>query len=222
MKDVLEYTEEELRNLTKSELEELYEIATQQESLFNTRQLVEKVLINSLYGSLANNYFPLFNEAMAAGITGNGRYFIQKLAIYIEKRLQGLIPNEKEYIIYGDTDSVYYHIEPFMDKYKEANPGLGINEYVDWADKFEDKVLQPVIKQAILDFATELNAYNPDAIGAEREIIADTAVFTAKKKYYARVRDSEGTRYPADDPYIKVMGLEIAKSSTPLCSKKLL
>ena len=117
---------------------------------------------------------------------------------------------------------VYYTIEPFMELYTTKNPGLPIDDYVNWADDFEKKVIQPIIQKTIDDFAFELNAYNKEAIGAEREIISDAAVFAAKKKYYARVRDSEGTRYPSDSPYIKVMGLEIIKSSTPpWCQKKL-
>lgn len=47
MKDVLEYTEAELRSLPKSELEMLLEEAENKESLYNTTQLVEKTLINS-------------------------------------------------------------------------------------------------------------------------------------------------------------------------------
>jgi hypothetical protein len=220
MKDPLEYSEEELNQLSDDELELLVSMCGTKESLFNTRQLVEKVTINSLYGALANKWFPLFNEEMAAAITGNGRFFIQKLANYIEETLQKMLPQEKPYIVYGDTDSCYFQIEPFMNLYQEKNPNLSINEYVEWADQFEKKVIQPVIQQTIDDFATELNAYNRDKIGVEREIIADSAVFTAKKKYYARVRDSEGTRYPEDSPYIKVMGLEIIKSSTPKWSQK--
>lgn len=157
---------------------------------------------------------------MAAAITGNGRYFIQKLSNYIEEKLQSLLKSSKPYIIYGDTDSCYYHIEPFMEKYIQQNPDLTISEYVDWADNFEKKVIQPIIERCILDFATELNAYNKESIGAEREIISDVAVFSAKKKYFARVRDSEGTRYSESDPKIKKMGLEVIKSSTPLWSIK--
>ncbi len=117
-------------------------------------------------------------------------------------------------------NSIYFHIEPFMQKYQEKNPSLSINEYVDWADAFEKKVIKPIVNTCIEDFAIELNAYNKEMIGADREIIADVAVFCAKKKYYARVRDNEGTRYPENDPKIKIMGLEIIKSGTPVWSKK--
>lgn len=106
LKDPLDYTEEELNALTKEQLTELAEVATSRESLFNTAQLAQKLMINSLYGALANKHFPLFNDQMAAAITGNGRYFIQKLANYIEKTLQNMLKWEKSYILYGDTDSV--------------------------------------------------------------------------------------------------------------------
>lgn len=119
-------------------------------------------------------------------------------------------------------NSVYYQIEPFMDKYQASNPNESLTHYVKWADSFEQKVIQPVISATIDELAHKLNAMNKDAIGAEREVIADAGVFVAKKKYYARVRDNEGTLYPEDKPKIKVMGLETIKSSTPIWAKKYL
>jgi hypothetical protein len=221
-KDVLEYTEDELNNLSTEDLSLLLKEAENKESLYNTKQSVEKVLINSLYGALGNKHFPLFNEHMAAAITGNGRFFIRLLANNIEATLQDMYKFEKPYIVAGDTDSVYFTIEPFVQRHMEMNPGLSINEYVDWADAFEKKIIQPIIKSTIEEFSNKLNAYNKEKIGAEREVIADSGVFAAKKKYYLRVRDSEGTRYPENDPKIKVMGLEIIKSSTPKWSQKYL
>lgn len=55
---------------------------------------------------------------------------------------------------------------------------------------------------------------------ADQFLVHNCTIFSAKKKYIARVRDSEGTRYPENDPYMKVMGMEIAKSSTPVWAKK--
>jgi DNA polymerase I len=105
-KPVLDYTEEELRALSTQELNTLLHEAESLESRWNTSQLVSKTLINSLYGAMANKWFPLFNEDMAAAITGNGRYFIRKLSNNIEEALQRLLPQEKQYILYNDTDSV--------------------------------------------------------------------------------------------------------------------
>lgn len=48
MKDVLEYTEDELKGMSNEDLLSLLHEAEEKESLFNTSQLVQKTLINSL------------------------------------------------------------------------------------------------------------------------------------------------------------------------------
>jgi hypothetical protein len=48
MKDVLEYTEEELNTLSTDELETLLSFAEDGESLWNTQQMTEKILMNAL------------------------------------------------------------------------------------------------------------------------------------------------------------------------------
>lgn len=222
MKDILEYTKEELEQLSTEELQNLLKETELQVNLYNTKQLVEKTLMNSLYGALANKYFPLFNEDMAAAITGNGRYFIRKLSKYLEEALQSMIPSENEYVIYNDTDSVYIQVHEFVNRYIQKNNPKDLNEIVDWVDKFVEKAIDVIIQKTINDFCDELNAYNREVIGAKREVIADAGVFSAKKKYFLRVYDDEGTRYPIDLPYYKIQGLEVIKSSTPTWCKKYL
>ena len=58
-----------------------------------------------------------------------------------------------------------------------------------------------------------MNAKEPEVISMEREVIADKAVWTAKKRYMMRVYDSEGGRYAP--PKQKIMGIETTRSSTP-------
>ena len=50
-------------------------------------------------------------------------------------------------------------------------------------------------------------------IDFKREVIADKGVFVAKKRYALNVLDDEGLRLK--EPKLKVMGLEIVRSSTP-------
>lgn len=174
-----------------------------------------KILINSLYGALANKHFLLANPDMAAAITSSGRFFIRFTADRVENDLQKLIKSDKPYTIGGDTDSFYASIAPivkhkFGDNATSHTPGI-----VDWIDNFEKKIVQKIIQDAIMEYAEILNIYDPSVIGVEREIICDRAFFVAKKRYAARVLDKEGVRYPLDNPYIKAMGLEIARSSTP-------
>ena len=107
---IINYSDEDVLKCgeywTDTQLDLFIVLTSDMESQYNTAQMVAKILMNSLYGALGNAYFPLFNESIAQAITGNGRYFIRKLANYIEEALQTLHKSDKPYITYGDTDSV--------------------------------------------------------------------------------------------------------------------
>lgn len=188
-------------------------------SLKDTEQMTAKIQINSLYGAMASGHFSMYNEQMAQSITGSGRYFIKLLANKIEAKLQKMIPDKKPYIVAGDTDSVYFQIANFVDKYTKEKT---ITEKTKWCNSFYNKVIEDIVQETIVELSTNLNAYDVSYIGAEREIIADSGIFVAKKKYCARVRDLEGKVFPESDPYIKIQGLEIIKGGTPNFSKKYL
>lgn len=220
---ILELSENDLNSYSTEELQEFYDICQYNEEFYHTQQVVEKIMINSLYGAVGKEFFPLFNLDMARAITGNGRYLVKNTANMIEEKLQELLPTNSKYIVYGDTDSSYYTIAPFMDKIIQANPNLTLDEYVNKADDFEKKVIAPTINKSVEIACSKLNALRPEVIGAKREIISDSVIFVEKKKYIARIRDSEGTRYPEEKPHMKFMGVELAKSTTtPFTKRKLL
>lgn len=109
MKDPLEYSEEELNNLSTEELKELRLLSLDNEDKYFNEQWTKKILINSLYGATGNKFFSLYNRDFASSITANGRVFIQQTANRIRERLQELIPWKEEYVIYGDTDSTFFN-----------------------------------------------------------------------------------------------------------------
>lgn len=194
------------------EIIELLELEAQQD---NVQQMALKILINSLYGALANQHFLLANPDMAAAITASGRFFVQLLANRVEEKLQELLPWDNKYVIAGDTDSIYLTLKPIVDRKFKDRSEVGTMEVVDWVNNFEDKFIKPLIDSVIKEYGEILNIFDTKQVGVEREIISDRAFFVAKKRYAARVLDSEGVRFELDDPKIKVMGLEIARSSTP-------
>lgn len=211
-----------LKTLSREQLEEIKRELEEVKDSKNIEQHALKILINALYGAQANKYFVLANPDLAAGITSTGRFFIRLCALRVEQRLQELIPSQKPYVVAGDTDSFYYHLETFVIKKFGENVDYRDDEVIDWLNEFEKKIVQKVIGEATQEFADILNIYDISKIGVEREIIADSAVFVAKKKYFARVADMEDVRYTKGTPYIKIMGLETARSSTPpWCRKKL-
>lgn len=71
-------------------------------------------------------------------------------------------------------NSGYYTIAPIMNEIIKKNPNKSINDYVDIANKFELKFIDPVIQKSVDIATTHLNARRPEVIGAKREIIADT------------------------------------------------
>jgi len=216
-KSMFEYQQLSL-TLDKGSKEYIEAKAKEQEA--NVRQLVEKTKINGLYGALTAKYFKLFNIEIGRAITANGRFFIQLLARNIENELQRMLPSDKEYILYGDTDSVYFHIEPFI--VRKYGDSKYTPERVTWADAFEKKIIAKITQNTIDEFNDYLNAYDPSSVGCDREVISDAGVFLAKKKYFLRVRDNEGTVYPIDEPYMKAMGLELAQGGTSPFAKKYL
>lgn len=117
-------------------------------------------------------------------------------------------------------NSFYYSIANIVKRKFGENASASTPGIVDWVDSFEKKVVQKIIQDSIEEYAEILNIVDPSQIGVEREIISDRAFFVAKKRYAARVLDMEGVRFSLDDPYIKAMGLEIARSSTPLWVKQ--
>ena len=69
------------------------------------------------------------------------------------------------------------------------------------------------------ELSSYMNAYQ-NKMEMGREVIADKGIWTAKKRYILNVHDSEGVRFKT--PKLKMMGIETAKSSTPMwCRKKL-
>ena len=204
---------------TDEELEKMLDDAESKARMYNTQQMSQKISINSLYGAIAAKHFSMFNEKIAQSITGNGRFFIRLLANNIEAELQKMIPSKKPYIIYGDTDSVYFQICDFVEKYTKDKD---ITTKVKWSNAFYNKVINKIVQETIDDFSEKLNAYDSSFIGSEREIISDSGIFVAKKKYTARVLDLEGKHYPIDNPYMKTQGLQSIQGGTAPFAKKYL
>lgn len=205
----------DLNSYLRKSLESLLEKTNFMVDRLNTEQLTKKILINALYGATGNAFFPLYNKDFASGITANGRIFIQQTANMIRQKFQELIPWTEEYIVYGDTDSVYYTVEPFVNKYLETHPNADKQELTDFCLKFANKVVQKVIDDSIDLIAKRFNCQDKSRMAAKVEVVCDVMINCAKKKYYARVLDAEGVRYDPLNPHIKIMGLELAKSTTP-------
>jgi DNA polymerase elongation subunit (family B) len=75
----------------------------------------------------------------------------------------------------------------------------------------EDK-LQPFIDKSYQELAEYVCAFS-QKMEMKREGLSDKGIWTAKKRYILNVYNNEGVQY--NEPQLKVMGLEMVKSSTP-------
>jgi DNA polymerase elongation subunit (family B) len=80
----------------------------------------------------------------------------------------------------------------------------------------EDKI-QPYIDESYEELAEYVNAFQ-QKMQMKREALADKGIWTAKKRYILNVYNNEGVQY--NEPEMKIMGLEVVKSSTPAAVKE--
>jgi DNA polymerase elongation subunit (family B) len=186
-------------------------------SKYKNLQLAKKVQLNSAYGALGNEYFRFFDVRMAESITLSGQLSIRWIEARMNEYLNKLLKTEGEdYVIASDTDSLYITfdrlVEKVFDKGGSVSQDLDTETVVQFLDNCARTKIEPFIDKCYQDLADDLNAYDQKMF-MKREAIADKGIWTAKKRYALNVYDNEGVRYA--EPKLKVMGLEIVKSSTP-------
>jgi DNA polymerase elongation subunit (family B) len=178
----------------------------------------KKISLNSAYGACGNQYFRYYKLENAEAITLSGQVAIRwiegKLNTYLNKILK---TQDLDYVIASDTDSVYLHMGPLVEKVyagrEKTNEGI-----VSFLDKVCKVELEKYIESCYEELAEYLNAY-AQKMYMKRECIADRGIWTAKKRYILNVWDNEGVRY--EEPKLKMMGIEAIKSSTPAPCRKM-
>ena len=175
----------------------------------NSKQMAAKILMNSLYGASGNVYFRFYDIRIAEGITMTGQYIIR----YVAKKLNEYLNKESgtkdvDFSFYSDTDSTYLSLGNYVKKHFEGSK----KELAEKIDQFCETHLAKIIDNACKDVFEYLNVYQKRIV-FKREIIADSGVWLAKKRYALNVYNSEGVVY--DPPKLKVQGMEIVRSSTP-------
>ena len=172
--------------------------------LDNTQQAV-KILLNSLYGALGNNYFRYFDLRIAEGITLSGQLSIKWAEKAMNEFLNKMLKTDDDYVIAMDTDSLYVDMSPLV---KAVNP----KDPVKFIDKACEEKIVPILAKSYDAMFERMNAYDSRMVMA-REAIADKGIWTAKKRYILNVFNNEGVQYA--EPKLKIMGIEAVKSSTP-------
>ena len=178
----------------------------------NNIQMAKKISLNSAYGAIGNEHFRYYKTANAEAITLSGQVSIRWIENKMNDYLNKLLSTDKEdYVIASDTDSIYLNLGPLVNKFF-ASKSSDKAAIVSLLNKICEEKLEPFIDKSYQDLASYVSAYE-QKMSMKRENIADRGIWTAKKRYILNVWDSEGVRY--NEPKMKIMGLETARSSTP-------
>jgi uracil-DNA glycosylase family 4 len=200
-----------------------------EEKFYYTRQLVYKVLANTLYGVVANKAFRFFDTSLAGAITlsgqealktsiiegdafmrhlNTGKPYIPPVPISKKEMYSDEMPERgNEYIVTGDTDSIFCCFQAFdnVDVKKVHKMCAQIEDFLN-----EDKMINLVKKHQVnLDY---------NRLKLKNELVISRGLFLAKKRYAIRVINNEGK----DVDKINYMGVEIKRSDYPRASKEFL
>jgi DNA polymerase elongation subunit (family B) len=179
------------------------------------RQSVKKILANSLYGCLGNPAFIYSSPELATAVTVTGQVIIRTAENCMNGYIRHLTKdNDKDYVIAVDTDSVYLNIDDIITQIQQKTK---ITDITDFVDKICEQKIQPELKKE-MDLLTKTLNCSENKIFFKREAIASAGMFIAKKRYALLVQDLEGIRF--EEPKLKIMGLETARSSTPAIVRK--
>lgn len=176
----------------------------------DVKQKAVKVLANALYGITANQHFSGYDPDLAEAITLTGQLALRTSARIIDTFMNKVCGSvDEKFVYYGDTDSTYITFNKFVEKFCK---GMSDHEKVNYLEKFVRDVLQKELDVKLGELASKLGAPK-STLDMKLECIGPASIQLAKKKYAFDILYSEGVRY--EEPKMKVMGMEIVRSSTP-------
>ena len=188
-----------------------------EEEYWDKRQLVKKILLNSLYGAILNPGCRFFDNRIGQSTTLTGRQIAKHMAGKVNEIITGTFDHIGKSIIYGDTDSCYF--SAYTTLKKDIDKGL-----VPWT---RDSVIElyDTIGETVnatfpkfMQDAFHVPKTRGEVIKAGREIVASKGLFITKKRYAVLYYDKEGKRVDVDGKpgKIKAMGLDLKRSDTPV------
>jgi DNA polymerase elongation subunit (family B) len=182
-------------------------------AFYKKRQLVQKILLNSLYGVLGLPAFRFYDVDNAEAVTLTGQTVIKSTAemanIKYNKEL-GTVGND--YNIYIDTDSVFFSAVPLLDhrhkNWKEM-PDSEVALLVDGiAGETQDFLnnFYNILAEKIFNVPKEKHRFQ-----IKKEFVSRSGIWIAKKRYAQWIIAENGI--PTDR--LDVKGLDVVRSSYP-------
>jgi DNA polymerase elongation subunit (family B) len=188
-----------------------------EEEYWDKRQLVKKILLNSLYGAILNPGCRFFDNRIGQSTTLTGRQIAKHMASKVNEIITGEYDHVGKAVIYGDTDSCYFSAYATLKKDIEKGTLPWTREsVVELYDTIGETVNGTFVK--FMQEAFHVPRTRAEVIKAGREIVASKGLFITKKRYAVLYYDKEGKRSDTEGKpgKIKAMGLDLKRSDTPV------
>jgi DNA polymerase elongation subunit (family B) len=209
-----------LSSLSDSELKEYQKRLEYDISKYSIIEQATKKTLVSAFGTLGCSYFRYFDVRLAEAITLSGQLVIKWIANELNVFLNDVLKTtDVDFMLGGDTDSVFISLEKLVDKVFDEEKQKDIPKVIKFLDKTCKEVIEPQIQKICEQFYDYLNV-SEKSIQLKCEALADKGLWTAKKRYILNIYAKEAIIF--DEPKLKIKGLEAIKSSTPqICRKQI-
>jgi DNA polymerase elongation subunit (family B) len=192
--------------------------AERQVSKYKNLQMSTKILLNSGYGAVTNQYFRWYNDDIAESITLTGQLVTKWGERAVNGFMNKILETENvDYVIAADTDSLYINFNDLISKLEIQDKD--VNYITKIIDKICEEKINKIMENAFEQLYDYVNVFSKE-ISFKRETIANRGIWTAKKRYILNAINEEGVQYT--EPKLKITGIEAIKTSTPhICREKI-
>ena len=193
--------------------------------IYDNMQLSYKILMNSLYGVIAQKYFRFYNLDLASTVTISGQELIKFAGHHVDRWMHDQTKNSidpdfehgieesKTFLRYCDTDSLFIWMKPFLESKQ-------LDFTVDNIKK-ESSLIQDFLNKEILrEYIKRRNIPIEESMfDLKNELICKRYYcLNVKKKYALNVINKEGV----DVDEIEIKGLEVRRSDFSELTKSML
>ena len=184
---------------------------------FKSRQLIQKVVLNSLYGVLGLPVFRFYDldNAEATTLTGQELIkFTKKIGNHFYNKELG---DDEDYCIYIDTDSVFYSALPLI---KNRFPTMDYDSETLMSKRILDVAdeIQKFMNGSYDYFAKKFLNLDKHRFEIKQELIAKSGLFIVKKRYGLKIINDNGVKVNK----LHVKGLDLVRSNFPKAMGELL
>jgi DNA polymerase elongation subunit (family B) len=185
---------------------------TEKYEFYAKRQLVQKILLNSMYGVLGLPAFRFYDIDNAEAVTVTGQTVIKKTAEMANIKYHKELGTKEDYNVYIDTDSIYMLAEPII---KHRYPNY---------KEFDEERMAQEVNAVAEETQTFLNKFydlfaekffflskGKHRFEIKKEYVSKAGFWVAKKRYAQWMILKNGIKCDKLD----VKGLDVVRSSFP-------